>query len=68
VCYEVVSPHRRPQVPPFIVTRRRPGSTRVFVLLVVIKGDVSETYSSVAGGSDLVLVVAFGQEEGVSSL
>jgi hypothetical protein len=40
----------------------------VFALLVVIKGDVSETCSGVIGVSDLILVVAFSNEEGVSSL
>lgn len=40
----------------------------MFALLVLIKGDVSETCSSVAGGRDLILIVAFVQEEGVSSL
>jgi hypothetical protein len=59
----VKSPCRRPRVPPFIIARRRPRSTRVFALLVVIRGDVSEPYSGMADEIALVLVLSFGQED-----
>jgi hypothetical protein len=55
VCGHPVLP-RRLRVLPFIVARKRSRSTRVFVLLVVIRGDMYKACSGVDGGMSLVLV------------